>query len=85
MAIYEALHPETRNGGDRKSDQVANSATRSVGFTPETAKAIEKAETTIRQATARGAALGDDLEETAGTGLESAGHRPRDATGAHLD
>lgn len=26
---YEALHPETRHGGDRKSDQVANLATRS--------------------------------------------------------
>ena len=24
--IYEALHPETKHGGDRKSDQVANSA-----------------------------------------------------------
>lgn len=37
-AIYEELHPETRRGGDRKSDQVANLATRF--FMDETAEHI---------------------------------------------
>ncbi len=31
---YEALHPETKHGGDRKSDQVANLATRSFAGDP---------------------------------------------------
>jgi ParB-like chromosome segregation protein Spo0J len=66
-AIYEELHPETKHGGDRKSDQVANSATR---FTEATADATGKAERTIRQAAARGEVLGDDLNDIAGTSLD---------------
>ncbi len=34
---YEALHPETKHGGVRKSDQVANLATCSDRFTADTA------------------------------------------------
>jgi hypothetical protein len=52
--IYEALHPETKHGGDRKSDQVASGATRSDRFTAATAKATGKAERTIRQAARHG-------------------------------
>jgi ParB family chromosome partitioning protein len=66
-AIYEELHPETTHGGDRKSDQVANSATR---FTSNTAKATGKSERAIQVAAARGAALGDDLSAIAGTSLD---------------
>jgi hypothetical protein len=67
-AIYETIHPETKHGGDRKSDQVANSATR---FTQATSDATGKAERTIRQAAARGEAIGEAaLAAIAGTSLD---------------
>ncbi len=69
-AIYEALHPETKHGGDRKSDQVDNLATRSERFTAATSDATGKDERTVRRAAARGEALGDDLEAVAGTSLD---------------
>ncbi len=56
--IYEELHPETKHGGDRKSDQVANSATRSDRFTSATSEATGKSERAVRMAAARGEALG---------------------------
>jgi ParB family chromosome partitioning protein len=49
---YEALHPETRHGGDRKSDQVANSATRS--FAEDQASTTGAAERTVRLDAERG-------------------------------
>ncbi len=69
-AIYEELHPETKHGGDRKSDQVDNLATRSERFTSATADATGKDERTIRRAAARGEALGDDLGAVTGTSLD---------------
>ena len=69
-AIYEELHPETKHGGDRKSDQVDNLSTRSERFTAETSKATGKDERTIRRAAARGAALGEDLAAITGTSLD---------------
>jgi ParB family chromosome partitioning protein len=52
-AIYEELHPETKHGGDRKSDQTANFATRSDSFVSATSDATGKAERTVRLAAAR--------------------------------
>ncbi|WP_294532605.1 hypothetical protein [uncultured Rhodoblastus sp.] len=49
-AIYETLHPETKHGGDRKSDQVGNLHTRSERFTAATSAATGKDESTIRRA-----------------------------------
>jgi hypothetical protein len=69
-AIYEELHPETKHGGDRKSDQVANLATCSDRFTIETAAATGKAERTIQRAANRGKALGKDLSDITGTSLD---------------
>jgi ParB family chromosome partitioning protein len=46
-AIYEERHPETMHGGDRKSDQLANSATR---FAASTAEATGKSERSVRRA-----------------------------------
>lgn len=64
--IYEELHPETKHGGDRRSDQVGNLHTRSERFTAATASATGKDESTVRRA----AALGDDLQHIAGTSLD---------------
>jgi hypothetical protein len=71
--IYAELHPETKHGGDRKSDQVANLATR---FTASTAEATGKPERSIQRAAARGEALGDDLGAVTGTSLDK-GVEPR--------
>lgn len=49
---YEALHPETRHGGDRKSYQVANFATRS--FAEDQAANTGVAERTVRLNAERG-------------------------------
>jgi ParB-like chromosome segregation protein Spo0J len=56
-ALYLQIHPETRHGGDRKSDQVANLATRSERFTAATADATGKSERLVRLDAHRGEAL----------------------------
>lgn len=68
-AIYEALHPETKHGGDRKSDQARN--LQSCSFVESTAAATGKDASTISRANARARALGDDLEAVAGTSLDT--------------
>jgi ParB family chromosome partitioning protein len=69
-AIYEELHPKTKHGGDRRSDQVANLSTRNDRFTESTASMTGKDERSIRRAVARGEALGDDLNDIDGTSLD---------------
>lgn len=74
-AIYLELHPETAHGGDRKSDQVAEFATRS--FVAETAEAVGKAERTVRLDAERGEKVTDEaLNLVRGTALD---------TGTYLD
>jgi hypothetical protein len=63
--IYELKHPETKHGGDRKSDQVENSSTRSDTFADATAKATGKTSRTIRTAVSRAKAI-PDIEKTIG-------------------
>jgi ParB family chromosome partitioning protein len=65
------LHPETRHGGDRKSDQVEKSSTCSDSFAEATAAATGKTSRTVRTAAARGKALGGALKDIAGTSLDS--------------
>lgn len=74
--IYEELHPETKAGAAQaagmnkalgQGDVTADSA---ATFAKATAEATGKAERTVRQAAARGEALGDSLTEIAGTSLD---------------
>lgn len=72
---YEALHPESKHGGDRKSDQVANSATRS--FADDQAEKTGAAARTVRLDAERGERVEDAaLDIIKGTKLD---------TGAFLD
>ena len=48
--IYIELHPETGHGGDRRSDQVANFATRSERFTADTDAKTGKSERVVQRA-----------------------------------
>lgn len=78
-AAYEALHPETRHGGDRKSDQVANLATRSetARFTADTAASTGQSERAVQRDAERGEKVSDDaLGMIKGTRLD---------TGKYLD
>jgi len=67
-AIYEELHPETKHGGDRKSDQVENISTRS--FADATADPIGKTSRSVRTAAARGEALDDIKGDVVGPTLD---------------
>jgi ParB family transcriptional regulator, chromosome partitioning protein len=75
---YEALHPETKHGGDRKSDQVANLATRSDDrFTADTAAKTGQSERVIQRDAERGSKISEKvLSLVKGTRLD---------TGAYLD
>lgn len=73
--IYLELHPETGHGGDRKSDQVANLATRS--FVDETAKVTGQSERVVQRDAERGNKIASDvLALIKGTPLD---------TGTYLD
>lgn len=72
---YEALYPHARHGGDRKSDQVANSATRS--FSQATAEATGASARTVRQDAERGEkVIPEAMDMVRGTKLD---------TGVYLD
>lgn len=69
--IYEALHPEAKNGAigaNARWHASANSANAS--FAADAAAKTGRAERTIRQDAARGAALGETLKDIAGTSLD---------------
>lgn len=66
---YEALHPETRHGGDRKGDQVADSATCS--YADDQAAKTGEAPRTIREHATRGEQIEPKaLELVRGTHLD---------------
>jgi ParB-like chromosome segregation protein Spo0J len=56
--IYEALHPETKHGGDRASRQLGD-LKEADRFTADTAKATGQSERAIQRDAARGS-IGDD-------------------------
>ncbi|MEY9131925.1 hypothetical protein ACVMII_000793 [Bradyrhizobium diazoefficiens] len=71
-ALYEAVHPQTKHGGDRKStnakNQDAEFASRS--FAADTATKTGKSKRSVEVDAARAKALGDDLDRVAGTSLD---------------
>jgi ParB family transcriptional regulator, chromosome partitioning protein len=69
-AIYEALHPETRNGGDRRSNAARENQNENSAFCSATAETTGKSRRSLEIAAARGEGLGDDLEAVAGTSLD---------------
>ncbi len=73
-AVWEELYPETRHGGDRKSDQVANLATWSNRFTAEAADKLGMGERSIRRAVARYNDIAPDIRrDIANTELANKG------------
>lgn len=67
---YEALHPEAKHGGDRKSDQVDNLSTRS--FAADQAEATGVDERTVRRDASRGEHISDEaLFAVKGTPLDT--------------
>ena len=78
--VYERLHPETKHGGDRRS-QTAKFAVRSVPFSAAAASDLKKSERTIRSRVA----LAEALAETPGLidELLNTAHAD-DATGLQL-
>jgi hypothetical protein len=69
-AIYEVLHPETKHGGIAGGPYGQFGHTDKSAFTSATSDATGKSERDIRRAAARGEAVGDDLNDIAGTSLE---------------
>lgn len=67
--IYEALHPETKQGGDRKGDKIKTTNCRSDPFTVDTADRTGVDRRTVERDAARGS-IGDDLSGLKGTSLD---------------
>ena len=70
--IYEALHPETKNGvvgNGREKVRQNGEATPAERFTADTAKSTGQSERAVQRDAARGA-LGDELAELKGTSLD---------------
>jgi ParB family chromosome partitioning protein len=75
-AIYEALHPETAHGGDRKSEKSTrqNGDLNADRFSKDTADRTGKSERTIQRNAERTRKIGEDnLAKIRGTSLDSAG------------
>ncbi|NHO33293.1 ParB N-terminal domain-containing protein [Acetobacter fallax] len=73
-AVYEELHPETKHGGDRKSDQVDNLVHLIPSFTEATALKLGLDSRTIRRSITRYTSITPDVRtEISGTWLASSG------------
>ncbi|MFT8896732.1 MAG: ParB N-terminal domain-containing protein [Acetobacter sp.] len=72
--VYEALHPETKHGGDRRSDQVCNLAHLIPSFTEATAQKLGFDSSTIRRSLSRYSNIAPDVrEKIAGTWVSRSG------------
>jgi hypothetical protein len=69
-AIYEALHPETKAGGDHKSNRKIGDL-KEDRFSSATSKATGKSERKVQRAAERGRKIGpENLDKIAGTSLD---------------
>lgn len=72
--IYEDLHPETKHGGDRRSDRAANLVRLVARFTTDAAERVGLSERTVRRALARHDRIAPDVRAAiAGTWLADNG------------
>ncbi|MCE0745552.1 ParB N-terminal domain-containing protein [Acetobacter sicerae] len=72
--VYEALHPETKHGGDRKSDQVLNLEHLIQSFTKATADKLGLSRQTIDRSISRYNNIAPDVrEKIAGTWVSRSG------------
>lgn len=72
--VYEELHPETKHGGDRKSDQVDSLVHLIPSFTEATAQKLGLDARSIRRSVARYTSIVPDVREIiANTWLASSG------------
>ena len=70
--IYEQINPETKNGGDRKSEKIRTTNCRSDPFTADTAAKTGKSKRTVERIIAIANELGEAvLTGIAGTSLDS--------------
>lgn len=65
--VYEALHPETAHGGDRKSDQVAKSGDLISRFTAEIAAKLDLSERSVQRAIQRFSRIAPDVRDRIAT------------------
>ncbi len=72
--VYEELHPETKHGGDRKSDQACNLAHLIPSFTEATAQKLGLDASTLRRSLSRFSGIMPDVRQNiAGTWIADSG------------
>lgn len=65
--VYLALHPSTKNGGDRKSDQIAKFCDLTERFTADIAAKLDVSERTVQLAISRHTRIAPDVRERIAT------------------